>query len=195
MNSSAQSTPSLEELLEEIVPKDGQLPPVHLWEPKACTDIDMEIGADGSWWHEGRRIPRQRLVRLFSTILRKDDDGFTYLVTPYEKVIVHVADAPFMAVRLDRVGAPGRQQALAFTTNVGDVTIAGPDAALRVVTDPDTLEPAPYVHVRGRLEAKLTRPVFYELAELAEAGPDSGGATLGVWSRGIFFPIGPAGQD
>jgi uncharacterized protein len=143
MNSSAQSTPSLEELLEEIVPKDGRLPPVHLWDPKNRLDIDMEIRADGSWWHEGRRIPRKRLVRLFSTILRKDGDGLTYLVTPYEKVIVHVADAPFMAVRLDRIGPPGHEQALVFTTNVGDVTVAGPDAPVRVETDPETAAPAP----------------------------------------------------
>ncbi|MCA8898985.1 MAG: DUF1285 domain-containing protein, partial [Hyphomonas sp.] len=88
----------------------------------------MEIRADGSWWHEGGRINRERLVKLFSRILRKDEDGKTYLVTPYEKVIVHVEDAPFLAVRVDRAGEPGPGQTLAFLTNLGDLTLAGPEA-------------------------------------------------------------------
>ena len=152
----------------------------------------MEIRADGSWWHEGGRIHRDRMVRLFSRILRKDEDGKTYLVTPHEKVIVHVADAPFIAVRVDRQGAPGPDQNLIFTTNVGDVTVAGPETPLHIETDPETGQPAPYVRVRGRLDAKLSRPVFYELAEMAEpAGADD--AVLGVWSQGKFFPLGQAG--
>ncbi len=174
---------------------DRKLPPVHLWHPEHCGDIGMEIRADGSWWHEGIRIRREKLVRLFSTILRRDPDGRIYLVTPFEKVVVHVADAPFLAVRLDRIGDAGRDQKLAFLTNVGDLTIAGADAPLRVETDPTTLEPSPYVLVRGGLEAKLTRPVFYELAGIAEPNPDNGGATLGVWSGGVFFDIGPSGLD
>jgi len=169
-----------------------KLPPVHLWNPKNCGDIGMEIRGDGSWWHEGTRIGREKLVRLFSTILRKDDDGQTYLVTPYEKVIVHVEDAPFLAVRVDRTGPAGPNQVLTFTTNLGDVTKAGPDTPLRVDIDEETSEPAPYILVRGRLEAKLTRPVFYELADMAEDNPDDGGATMGVWSSGVFFRIGPA---
>ena len=193
MNSSANTIPSLEQVLREIVPDDAsgrKLPPVHLWNPEHCGDIGMEIRADGSWWHDGTRIGREKLVKLFSTILRKDEDGETYLVTPYEKVIVRVEDAPFLAVRVDRVEA-GSTPALLFTTNLGDTVVAGPEAPLRVETDPETLEPAPYVLVRGALEAKLTRPVFYELAgmaEPAETAPD----TLGVWSQGAFFEIGPA---
>ncbi|MCB9963253.1 MAG: DUF1285 domain-containing protein [Hyphomonas sp.] len=151
----------------------------------------MEIRADGSWWHEGGRINRERLVKLFSRILRKDEDGKTYLVTPYEKVIVHVEDAPFLAVRVDRAGEPGPGQTLAFLTNLGDLTLAGPEAPVRVETDPVTGEPSPYVLVRGRLEAKLTRPAFYELVEMAEEAPDGSGL-LGVWSQGAFFPIGAA---
>ncbi|MDG1826456.1 MAG: DUF1285 domain-containing protein [Henriciella sp.] len=170
---------------------EGKLPPVHLWNPEHCGDIQMEIRRDGSWWHEGTRIGRERLVKLFSRILRKDPDGEIYLVTPYEKVIVHVEDAPFLAVRVDRVGEPGPDQVLVFKTNLDDVTMAGPDAPLRVETDPETLEPAPYVLVRGGLEAKLTRPVFYELANIAVAHEGSVGK-LGVWSNGVFYELGPA---
>ena len=194
MKSDGKSVISLEEVLQAVAPDgiDGPLPPVHLWNPQHCTDIQMEIRADGSWWHEGSRIGREKLVRLFSTILRKDEDGETYLVTPYEKVIVHVEDAPFLAVRVDRAGEQGPGQTLAFTTNLGDVALAGPDFPLRVETDPDTEEPSPYVLIRGRLEAKLTRPVFYELANMAEMNPD-GSDTMGVWSRGQFFVIGRVG--
>ncbi|WP_290489329.1 MULTISPECIES: DUF1285 domain-containing protein [unclassified Hyphomonas] len=194
MNSSATTTISLEETLKAILPDgkvDGKLPPVHLWNPERSADINMEIRADGSWWHEGDPINRERLVKLFSRILRKDEDGSVWLVTPYEKVIVHVADAPFIAVRVERAGEAGPQQSLAFVTNLGDVTLAGPDAPLRVETDPETGEPSPYVLVRGQLEAKLARPVFYELANMAEPAPD-GSDMLGVWSQGVFFPLGPA---
>lgn len=190
----AKTAVSLEQVLREIVPDPAdpsKLPPVHLWNPEHCGDIGMEIRADGSWWHEGTRISRDKLVRLFSTILRKDEDGKTYLVTPYEKVIVHVEDAPFLAVRVDVARAGEPDQALVFTTNVNDGVVAGPEHPLRVETDPETLEPAPYVHVRGRLEAKLTRPAFYELASHAIPNPD-GSDTMGVWSRGEFYVIGPA---
>jgi len=195
VNSSPTTTISLEETLKAILPDgkvEGKLPPVHLWNPDRSADIDMEIRADGSWWHEGGRINREKLVKLFSRILRKDPDGKIWLVTPYEKVIVHVEDAPFTAVRVERAGEPGPQQTLAFVTNLGDVTLAGPDAPLRIETDPETGEPSPYVLVRGQLEAKLTRPVFYELAELAEPAPD-GSDTFGAWSQGSFFPLGSAG--
>lgn len=194
VKSSPGNTNSLEDTLIAILPDgkaDGVLPPVDAWNPQDCGDIDMEIRADGSWWHEGGRINRERLVKVFSRILRKDEDGKTYLVTPHEKVIVHVEDAPFIAVRVDRAGAPGPDQTLAFLTNLGDVTLAGPDAPIRVATDPDTGEPAPYVLVRGRLEAKLARPVFYELVDMAVEAPDGSGM-LGVWSQGAFFPIGQA---
>jgi hypothetical protein len=193
MKSNGNPVISLEQVLKAIAPEgvEGKLPPVHLWNPEHCGDIQMEIRRDGSWWHEGTRIGRERLVKLFSRILRKDPDGEIYLVTPYEKVIVHVEDAPFLAVRVDRVGEPGPDQVLVFKTNLDDVTMAGPDAPLRVETDPETLEPAPYVLVRGGLEAKLTRPVFYELANIAVAHEGSVGK-LGVWSNGVFYELGPA---
>ncbi len=185
---------NLADTLKAVFPDgrfSGPLPPVEKWNPPYCGDIGMEIRADGSWWHEGTKFTRERLVRLFARILRKDADGVTYLVTPYEKVIVHVAEAPFRAVRVDVTGVPGRDQVLAFTTNLGDVTLAGPDAPLRVETKPETGEPAPFVLVRGRLEAKLTRAVFYELADMAVPDASAPGE-LGVWSSGLFFSLGRA---
>ncbi len=185
---------SVEATLDAILPGgkfDAPLPPVDRWNPPASSDIGMEIRRDGSWWHEGTEIKRSRLVRLFSRILRRDEDGSYWLVTPYEKVIVHVVDAPFVAVRVDRLGQAGPDQRLVFTTNLGDITYAGPEAPLRVAFDAHTGEPAPYVHVRGRLEAKIARPVYYELAAMAVPDP-GGGAHLGVWSGGHFFPLGPA---
>lgn len=193
MKSNGNPVISLEEVLKAIAPDgiDGKLPPVHLWNPENCGDIQMEIRKDGSWWHEGGRIGRERLVKLFSRILRKDDDGQIYLVTPYEKVIVHVEDAPFLAIRVDRTGEPGPDQVLVFKTNLGDVTMAGPDKPLRIETDAQTQEPAPYVLVRGRLEAKLTRAAFYDLVNMAVAH-EGRANVLGVWSQGEFFELGAA---
>ncbi len=158
--------------------------PVHLWNPEVCGEIDITIRRDGVWIHEGSPIGREALVRLFAGVLRKDPDGF-YLVTPVEKMKITVEDAPFTAVRLDRVAGD-----LVFTTNVGDVVTAGADHAIRVDTDPQTLEPRPYIHVRRGLEARLTRPVFYELADLAAPPPSEPDGPLGVSSMGIWFPLG-----
>jgi hypothetical protein len=162
------------------------LPPVHLWNPPHCGEIDIRIGRDGRWSHQGSPIGRDALVRLFSTVLRKDPDGF-YLVTPVEKLKIVVDDAPFIAVQVDRVG-----DALRFLTNVGDWVEAGPDHPIRVETDAESGEPAPYIHVRGELEARMTRPVFYELVELAEEDldPTAGGARLTVRSHGVAFSLG-----
>lgn len=194
MTSSPGTILSVEETLKAILPEGkfgAELPPVEKWNPAGVKDIGMEIRADGSWWHEGGEIKRASLVKLFARILRKDGDGQTFLVTPYEKVIVHVEDAPFLAGRMDVLGTPGRHQEIGFVTTVGDVTIAGPGHPIRVETHPETGEPAPYVLVRGRLEAKIARAVFYELVELAEPAPEDE-TLLGVWSKGVFFPLGPA---
>ncbi len=161
------------------------LPPVHLWNPAHCGEIDIVIKADGSWRHEGAPIAREALVRLFSTVLRKDPDGYC-LVTPVEKMKITVEDAPFVAVRVDRDGA-----ALKFLTNVGDEVEAGPDNAIRVEMAADG-EPRPYLHVRRGLEALIARPVFYELVEMAEERAGPAGPALGVSSNGAWFPIGPA---
>ena len=162
------------------------LPPVHLWNPAHSGEIDIVIARDGSWRHEGARIGREAMVRLFSTILRKDDDG-VWLVTPVEKLRITVEDAPFVAVRVDRASGPDVEPALKFTTNVGDEVEAGPDNPIRVETD-EGGEPRPYVHVRRGLEALIARPVFYELVEMAEERA----GRLGVESRGTWFDLGPA---
>ena len=163
------------------------LPPVHLWNPAHCGDIDIVIRRDGLWLHEGTPIGRDALVRLFSTILRKDPDGF-HLVTPVEKMRITVEDAPFIAVSADRDGT-----ALRFSTNVGDVVEAGPDNPIRVEMDAATGEPRPYLHVRRGLEALIRRPVFYQLVEMAEERDTPEGPVLGIGSNGAWFPLGPAG--
>ena len=168
-------------LAEAVAPKKRGLPPVHLWNPAHCGDIDIVIRRDGVWMHEGSPIGRQELVRLFSSILRKDPDGF-HLVTPVEKLKIAVEDAPFRAVRVDRRG-----EDLVFTTDVGDETIAGPDNPIRVEQGADGA-PAPYVHVRRGLEARIERPVFYELVEMAERD----GERLCVRSGGETFELGQA---
>ncbi|KRB52104.1 MAG: DUF1285 domain-containing protein [Pseudomonadota bacterium] len=163
------------------------LPPVHLWNPAHCGEIDIVIRKDGLWFHEGSPIGREALVRLFSTVLRKDPDGF-HLVTPVEKMKITVEDAPFIATRVDREG-----ETLKFLTNVGDEVEAGPDNEIRVDMDEATGEPRPYLHVRRGLEALIARPVFYELIELAQERETPEGPRLGVASNGAWFPVGPAG--
>lgn len=163
-------------------------PPVHLWNPEHCGDIGLEIRKDGSWWQDGVRFSREQLVRLFSTILRKDSDGY-YLVTPHEKVVIRVADAPFMGIRVDRHVLDGRPVVL-VTTNVGDVVAVGAEHPLRVCHDPATGEPSTYVLVRDGLEARLARPPWYEVVEWAETAAD--GMTMTLSSSGVSFPIGAA---
>ena len=186
-----QSTTALDQLnktLQAIIPNakgKRQLPPVDKWNPQHCADIGLEIRKDGTWWHQGTRFSRQKLVDLFSTILRKDDDGSTYLVTPYEKVIIHVEDAPFLGVRLDRA-VDEDHQVLVLTTNLGETVEIGPDHPLRVEINSVTKEPAPYVLIRGHLEAKLTRPAFYELVEWAEERNNR----LEIYSHGQVYEIG-----
>lgn len=179
--------PGLASVIAEASKPGRGLPPVHLWNPAHCGEIDIVVRRNGQWLHDGAPIGREAMVRLFSTVLRRDPDGF-HLVTPVEKMRISVEDAPFLAVRVDRLG-----DALRFLTNVGDETLAGPDNPLRVETDPTTGEPAPYVHVRRGLEARLTRPVFYELVEMAQERETPEGPELGVSSQGVWFPLGPAG--
>jgi len=170
------------------------LPPVHLWNPAHCGEIDIVIKKNGQWFHEGAPIGREALVRLFSTVLRKDPDGF-HLVTPVEKMKITVEDAPFIAVSVDRGQAADGGEVLTFQTNVGDTVEAGPDNAIRVEIDPATGEPRPYLHVRRGLEALISRPVFYELAEMAQDHQTPNGPVLAVTSRGAWFPVGPAMVD
>jgi len=169
------------------------LPPVDRWNPDFCGDLDMEIRADGTWFYLGTPIGRMPLVQLFSTVLRKDMDGKTYLVTPVEKVGIRVVDAPFVAVEMN-VSGEGDAQVITFRTNVGDVVEAGPENPLRFVDEDMTGGLKPYVLVRGRLEALVARPVMYELVGHGEE-IDVGGETMfAVRSKGVTFPIMPSNR-
>ena len=170
------------------------LPPVDRWNPPFSGEMDLRIARDGTWYHEGAPIQREALVRLFASILRRDQDGHHYLVTPVEKWRIRVEDAPFLAVRLDATGI-GHDQCLTFTTNVGDTVSAGADHPLTVEYRAPGGEPAPYVHVRGRLRALLSRAVFLELVEFGEERPTATGRDYGVWSQGRFFSLGRLDDD
>ncbi len=171
--------------------KSGKLPPVHLWDPPFCGDIDMEIRRDGTWFYEGTPIGRKPLVRLFSTILKREGDRY-FLVTPVEKVGIRVVDAPFVAVDLTPRGT-GPDQSVTFTTNVGDTAVAGPDNVLRVDRDAGG-EPSPYIHIRAGLDALIDRKSFYRLVDLGEAHDVDGTEMFGIWSSGTFFPIIPVAE-
>ena len=186
----ARDTAGLSALISRAARAGKGLPPVERWNPPFCGDLDMEIRADGTWFYLGTPIGRMPLVQLFSTVLRKDDDGKTYLVTPVEKVGIRVVDAPFVAVEVD-VSGEGERQVLTFRTNVGDVVEAGPDHPLRFVDEDATGGLKPYLHVRGRLEALVGRPVMYELVEHGEEIVVGGRAMFAVRSKGAVFPIMP----
>lgn len=167
------------------------LPPVHLWNPAYCGEIDMRIAADGTWFYGGTPIGRPALVRLFSTILRRDPERFV-LVTPVERVGIAVDDAPFVAVEM-KVEGEGEDRTLAFRTNVDDWTTAGPDHPIRFVRE-KTGGLRPYVHVRGGLEARVNRSVFYDLVAQGEDRLVDGVPWFGIASGGAFFPMAPAGE-
>lgn len=167
-------------------------PPVHLWNPPFCGDLDMRIARDGTWFYLGTPIGRPGLVKLFSSILRKDGDDY-FLVTPVEKVGIVVEDAPFVAVDFETEGE-GREQTLTFVTHVDDSVAAGPEHPIRVIRDPGTGEPSPYVHVRANLEALIDRKSFYRLVDIGAVEPKDGENWFGIWSGGEFFPVIPAAE-
>ena len=171
--------------------KDGKHPPVHLWTPDFCGDLDMEIRRDGTWFYLGTPIGRFPLVKLFASIL-KLEDGKYFLVTPVEKVGIRVVDAPFVAVDMDAAG-DGRDQVMTFTTNVEDVVVADADHPIRVERD-ETGEPSPYIHIRAGLEALIDRKTFYRMIELGESHEVEGVDMFGVWSSSQFFPIIPVAE-
>ena len=161
------------------------LPPVDRWNPPFMGDLDIRIARDGTWFHEGSPINRPELVRLFSTILKREGGRF-FLVTPVEKVGITVEDAPFVAVDVEAEG-DGPAQELIFETNVGDRVVAGAENPIRVERDGETGEPSPYVMIRAGLEALIDRKSFYRLIELG-ARRDG---WFGLWSGGEFFPVIP----
>ena len=166
-------------------------PPVHLWNPPFCGDIDMRIARDGNWFYMGTPIGRPALVRLFASILRKDPERYV-LVTPVERVGIRVDDAPFLGVELDVAGA-GEAQQLRLRTNVEDWVNIGPEHPLRFA--PGASEGLkPYVLVRAALEALVKRALFYELAALGAPRLVAGVEMFGVWSGGAFFPMAPMAE-
>jgi len=168
------------------------LPPVEMWNPPFCGDLDMRIAADGTWYYMNSPIGRKRLVRLFSTVLRHDEDGKYYLVTPVEKIGISVDDAPFVAVHMD-VEGEGTDQTLTFRTSVGDEVTAGPEHPMRFEEEPGTDGLKPYILVRGRLEALVNRAIFYDLVARGTLSDHNGEDWFGVWSGGRFYPMAPAG--
>lgn len=168
-------------------PTGKGLPPVHLWDPPYCGELDLVILSDGTWLHEGTPIGRAKLVRLFSTVLKKEN-GQHFLVTPVEKLSIRVEDAPFLAVLCDRIENDNKP-VLQFTTNVGDVVEANKDHPIIFRPRPSGKDSAPYIHVRGGLEAKLARPVYYDLVSIAETQTVAGQDQFGVWSANQFFPF------
>jgi hypothetical protein len=180
----------LEAIAASLPRKKGGLPPVERWDPPFCGDIDMKIAADGTWFYQKTPIGRPALVKLFSTILKREGDKY-YLVTPVEKVGLIVVDSPFLAVEL-RVVRDDRGQVLAFRTNVDDWVEAGPGHALKFVPEPETGGLKPYLHVRRDLWAKVTRALFYDLVELGEERLLDGKPMFGVTSNGAFFAMAEA---
>ena len=167
-------------------------PPVHLWNPAYCGEMDMRIARDGTWFHEGTPIGRAPLVKLFAGIL-KLEEGRYYLVTPVEKLGIQVEDAPFVAVDFS-VSGEGDSQEITFTTNVGDEAVAGADHPIRVTRDAETGEPSPYVMIRRGLEARIDRKSFYRLVEMGETALHEGEDWFGVRSGGMFFLVIPAAE-
>jgi len=165
--------------------------PVERWNPPFCGDIDMRIAADGTWFYAGTPIGREAMVRLFASVLRRDDDGRTYLVTPVEKCGITVDDVAFVAVEM-QIEGEGADRLVGFRTNVGDRVVVDAEHPLRFDIDPVNGGLKPYVRVRGRLEARLARPVLYDLVALGETAPVEGRPWFGVFASGRFYAIVPA---
>jgi hypothetical protein len=169
-------------------------------QPINCGNLPFLIKRDGTWLYRGSPIERKELVCLFASVLKREPDGSFWLETPAERGRIEVEDAPFTVVEMDWVGC-GRDQVLTFRTNVDELVTAGPEHPIRVAHDILTCEPTPYIRVRGTaevpVEARICRPVYYELVALAEPGRRHCQRVLGVWSCGVFFPLGelPGGEE
>jgi len=180
----------LKALIGRADARDKTPPPVEKWNPPFCGDLDIRIARDGTWYYLGSPIGREALVRLFASVLRKDEDGRHYLVTPVERIGITVEDAPLLAVEM-AVEGEAETQVLTVRTNLGDLVTIGPDHPVRFEKEPDSGGLKPYVHVRGRLEALFTRALMYQLADLMEEREGSGGIEMGIWSKGRFFKVEP----
>jgi hypothetical protein len=174
------------EILAETRKDTAKVSPVESWNPALSGDMDLRITREGQWIHQGDPIRREALVKVFSSILKKEGDDY-FLVTPVEKWRIQVEDAPFSVVKVEVMQRDG-VQVLVFSTSVGDKVAAGPDHPLRVVVNAKG-EPSPYLAIRGGMEGLINRPVFYELVGLAEPGPEKNKAVQGVYSLGVFFPL------
>lgn len=172
---------SLSEIAKMVA--DQRLPPVETWTPERTGHSEMRIARDGSWFHQDGLIRRETMVRLFSSLLRRDDDGRHFLVTPAEKLEIDVEDTAFIAVEAKSEGT-GKTRTIALRLNTGDLVVAGPAHALRFTQENGA--PRPILHVRAGLEARLSRPAFYALAEWAI---DEANAPIGLWSNGAFFAM------
>ena len=184
----APNSASLADMIARASRTGKGVPPVESWEPAFCGDIDMEIKRDGAWFYLGTPIGRPAMVELFSSVLRKDADAKTYLVTPVEKLGIRVEDAHFVGVELD-IASAGDQQALTLRTNVGDVVEIGPEHAMRFDFETQHSGIKPYIHVRGRLEALASRPIMHQLMALGEEIEIDGQLTFALRSRGVVFPV------
>lgn len=184
-------TPSLQDVIARFGGEASlrKKPPVHLWNPPFCGEIDMRIARNGDWYYMGTPIGRPAMVRLFSSILRREPDDSYVLVTPVEKCRIRVDDAPFTAVELT-VAGEGDGRLIAFRTNVDDIVPLDTDHPLRVAVNPATGEPSPYILVRDRLEALIGRAVYYELVNMAEETELGGRQVFAVRSAGQWFPLG-----
>jgi hypothetical protein len=175
---------SLADLASAIEERGGPAP-VDKWNPEHCGDSEMRIARDGTWFHQGSPIGRPAMVRLFSTVLRREPDGSHLLVTPVEKLAIEVESTAFRATQMTMAGE-GESRRIGLTLDSGDALIVGPDHPLTIVDTPDG--PSPRVAVRFGLEAELARPLYYELADIALA---EGREPPGIWSDGAFFPMTP----
>ena len=177
-------------LIKEIEKYEGDLlPPVHLWNPPICKNINMRIDREGRWYFMDSIIGRERMVRLFSRVLRLDDDGYYYLVTPVEKIKLEVEDKPFLIVDFSIAGRD-KEQIISFKTNTNDHFLLDEHHPLRVEIKSSTKEPSPYVLVRENLEGLLSRNVYYKLVDISVTKKLKHKKIVGIWSRNQFFELG-----
>lgn len=184
--------PELEQILADIKASETSIATRRDWNPSYQGEIDIRIAADGHWYHQGRRFQRDSLVKLFAGILRREQDDY-FLVTPAEKLRIEVEDAPFVATLVEQIEDKG-QQALVFTTNIGERVVVDSDHPIRVEIDAKSGEPRPYVHLHDGLEALISRRAFFDLANLAEERERDGAGYLFVTSLDQSFELGPTDE-